>query len=178
MNITALIAAYSPSDGNEKKYHAGITRFLKQHGDTAFCHELLIGHITASAFLLNHNSTKFLLMHHVKLNKWLQLGGHCDGNTDVLAVALKEAQEESGISSIEPVKTSIFDIDIHHIPMHKAVPAHEHYDIRFLLKTVNSDTIQKNNESNELRWFSFNEELPTQEESVARMVRKAHAYCQ
>jgi hypothetical protein len=62
--------------------------------------------------------------------------------------------------------------------MHKAVPAHEHYDIRFLLKTVNSDTIQKNNESNELRWFSFNEELPTQEESVARMVRKAHAYCQ
>jgi len=178
MNLTALLAAYSPSDNNEKKYHVAITTFLEQHGNTAFFRELLIGHITASAFLLNHNSTKFLLMHHVKLNKWLQMGGHCDGNTDVLAVAVQEAQEESGISSIEPVQMSIFDIDIHHIPMHKGIPAHKHYDIRFILKTVNFDVIQKNNESHELRWFSFDEELPTNEESVLRMVRKARVYVQ
>ncbi len=73
------------------------------------------GHITASAWLLNFDGSKVLLMHHAKLNKWLQPGGHCDGDLNTLAVAIKEAQEESGIQVIRPVMDSIFDLDIHYI---------------------------------------------------------------
>lgn len=120
-----------------------------------FSRELQAGHFTASAFLLNFDKTKFLLMNHSKLNMWLQLGGHCDGDTNCLRVAVKEAQEESGILKIEPVCNDIYDIDIHLIPSNYKEPAHYHYDIRFLLKTVDSDMFVKNSESKELKWIEF-----------------------
>ncbi|HJD55491.1 MAG TPA: palindromic element RPE2 domain-containing protein [Rickettsia endosymbiont of Pyrocoelia pectoralis] len=133
------------------------------------------GHFTASAFLLNHDKTKFLLTHHKKLNKWLQLGGHCKSDNDILAEAIREAREESGINEIEIISDQIFDIDVHYIPERPNEPAHYHYDIRFLLKTVNNDNFIKNDESQELKWFSFagypwlDIEL---ERSVTRMIEK------
>lgn len=134
-----------------------------------------MGHFTASAFLLNVDKTKFLLMHHKKLNKWLQPGGHCDGDNDVLAVAIREAQEESGINEIETVNNEIFDIDVHYIPQNRNEPAHYHYDVRFLLKTTNNDNFIKNTESHELKWFNIPDypQLDIElERSVTRMVEK------
>ena len=85
-------------------------------------------------------------MHHTKLNIWVQLGGHCDGDFNPLAVAMKEASEESGLSSIVAVHEDIFDIDIHFIPEIQNQKPHYHYDVRFLLKVDNNDEIQANHE--------------------------------
>lgn len=170
--LTTLLSNYHPQDHQEQLSKNTILTFIKAHPN-AFERTLLIGHLTASALLLNTTKTKFLLLHHKKLNKWLQPGGHCDGNTDVLAVAIKETQEESGIDTIEALSPEIFDIDIHTIPHYKEIPEHIHYDIRFLLKTTHTDTVLQNHESNQLQWFSFDEQPPTHEPSLLRMITKA-----
>ncbi|MGX6960555.1 MAG: NUDIX hydrolase [Rickettsia endosymbiont of Pentastiridius leporinus] len=148
--------------------------FLNEY-NSPFSRDSKLGHFTASGFLINNDKTKFLLMHHKKLNTWLQLGGHCDGNSNILEVALREAKEESGISEIEVVSDQIFDIDVHYIPKRPNEPAHYHYDVRFLLKTINNDNFIKNNESHELKWFSFSDYLQLGielERSVTRMIEK------
>jgi hypothetical protein len=101
-------------------------------------------------------------MHHQKLDRWFQLRGHCDGNSDVLAVAIRETIEESGICGIQPVSLQIYDLDIHTIPKNSQDPSHDHYDVRFLLKTIDSDQYQKNEESKDLRWFRFDEDFPSE----------------
>jgi 8-oxo-dGTP pyrophosphatase MutT (NUDIX family) len=112
-------------------------------------------------------------MHHAKLGKWFQLGGHCDGDSDVCAVAVKEAQEESGIMDIVPVRTEIFDVDVHLIPGNSREAEHYHYDIRFLLQVASEETVVQNSESKELRWISTDvSQLPTHGRSVVRMFEK------
>jgi 8-oxo-dGTP pyrophosphatase MutT (NUDIX family) len=171
MPLQTLLNNYVPST-DELAYKNDILDFITDYQD-CFERSLLVGHITASAWLVNATNDKTLLMHHTKLNKWLQLGGHCDGNPDVLAVAIKEAQEESGIDAIEPLHTDIFDIDIHLIPARAHEPEHYHYDIRFLLQVRSDMTVVQNGESKELRWISKNlEELPTQSPSIVRMFHK------
>jgi 8-oxo-dGTP pyrophosphatase MutT (NUDIX family) len=88
-------------------------------------------HITGSAWLVDPAGEKVLLTHHAKLDKWLQLGGHADGESDILAVALREAQEESGLTDLVALSAEIFDLDIHPIP--GKLP-HHHYDVRFCLE--------------------------------------------
>lgn len=151
------------------------TQMIKFINDNEACFErsLEIGHVTASAWLLNKDGSKALLMHHAKLNEWFQPGGHCDGNHDVLEVALKEAREESGVAQIHPVFEDIFDIDIHLIPENKSQKAHYHYDVRFLLQITSDEEVFGNSESKELRWITRNKnELLTDNPSVARMFNK------
>jgi 8-oxo-dGTP pyrophosphatase MutT (NUDIX family) len=143
-----------------------------QAQEQCFERSLDIGHITASSWLLSTDKTKALLMHHRKLDMWVQLGGHCDGDPDVLAVAIKEAQEESGIQDVRALSSGIFDIDVHRIPENKKEKAHYHYDVRFLLHAWADDSFVQNNESKDLRWFSQDEPLPTRERSVVRMYEK------
>lgn len=146
--------------------------FAKTHED-CFERTLLIGHFTASSWLLSKEGSKALLMHHAKLDMWMQLGGHCDGNHNILEVAIKEAQEESGIQGIVPVHDKIFDIDIHTIPSTSKVPAHLHYDVRFLLQVKSDEEAIPNEESKALLWIGKNRsELPTEELSVVRMFNK------
>ncbi len=169
--LILLLNQYNPSDA-EITIKNDMLSFIDANED-CFERSLEIGHITGSSWLLNKAGDKALLMHHRKLNKWLQLGGHADGDSDILVVALKEAQEESGINSIEPVSNGIFDIDIQKIPAYKSIAEHLHYDVRFLLKVTSDETFQVNSESNELRWIGKNrEELLSSEPSVARMFDK------
>ena len=91
------------------------------------------GHITGSAWVVDPAGSRLLLTHHRKLGKWLQLGGHSDGEPDTLAVALREAREESGLR-VRPISNAVLDIDIHTIPALKGEPAHLHYDVRFALR--------------------------------------------
>lgn len=131
------------------------------------------GHITASCWLVNNDNSAALLTHHMKLDRWFQLGGHCDGDSDVLAVAIKEAQEESGINAIEPISSEIFDIDIHLIPENKREKAHYHYDVRFLLRVTSDEQTAISHESKELRWIDKDiNNLPSQEQSMIRMFNK------
>ena len=112
-----------------------------------------------------------LLTHHRKLNIWVQLGGHSDGDSDSLSVALREATEESGLA-VEAVSERIFDIDCHQIPARKGEPAHLHYDVRFWLR-ARSTEFTVTEESHALRWLSADElEQVTSEESVMRMRAK------
>lgn len=171
-NLVKLLHNYNPTFEDEINFKQQMLAFVNQHPD-CFERSLEIGHVTASAWLLSKDGTTALLMHHTKLNNWFQLGGHCDGDSDVLAVAIKEAQEESGIKNIVPVSTEIFDIDIHLIPANSREKAHDHYDVRFLLQVNSDEQVVQNKESKELRWIPKNASLlPTQSRSVVRMFDK------
>ncbi len=168
-----LLSNYNPSYEEEKIYKSRIIHFIENYKNI-FSRTQTHGHFTASSLLLNKDCTKFLLMYHKKLNKWLQLGGHCDGESDILAVAIKESSEESGIEDIVPISENIFDIDIHAIPANSKDPEHFHYDIRFLLKANNDDFV-KNEESHELKWVdleNFDNREYGLEHSVTRMIEK------
>ena len=170
--LDKLLYNYTPSDTWEQECKERMLAFMKEHSD-CFKRSLDIGHFTGSAWILNHDKNHALLTHHTKLDKWLQLGGHCDGDPDILQVALKEAQEESGIEDIVPLQNDIFDIDIHLIPPRGDRKEHYHYDVRFLLQAVGNDSLIQNHESKELRWISKNrEELPTTSRSIIRMFDK------
>ena len=166
-----LLTTYHPAEPEEKKFKQDMLELL--NNPTCFERSRQEGHFTASCWLLSKDETQALLMHHTKLDQWFQLGGHCDGDSDVLAVALKEAQEESGMNNIVPVSHDIFDIDIHLIPASSKHSAHYHYDVRFLLKVASDEKIVKNSESKELRWITRDSaSLPPVNESVKRMFTK------
>lgn len=174
--LLQLLEEYKPLYQEEIVAKEKIISFVKKYSD-CFERTLEVGHITASAWLLNKQATHALLTHHAKLNLWLQLGGHCDGNSNVLEVALKEAQEESGIIAIQPVSSAIFDIDVHLIPANSKEKAHYHYDVRFLLQVKSNENIITSNESKELRWIEKDiMQLPTKELSVQRMFTKWIAF--
>ena len=146
-------------------------RFLKllQHAD-AFERTHLSGHITGSAFIVSEDFTQTLLVHHVKLNKWLQPGGHADGDVNVSRVALREANEETGLKNLELVTHDIFDLDIHPIPARKDFPQHDHYDVRYLVRASLSQKIIVSEESNDVKWVLLRElDKFNHENSMLRM---------
>ena len=171
-SLLSLLKNYFPQTPEEITYKNRMISFIEAN-PLCFERSLEQGHITGSAWLLSNDDSQALLMHHNKLNLWVQLGGHCDGESDVLQVAVKEAQEESGISAIVPVINEIFDIDIHCIPANSREKEHYHYDVRFLLRVASNEKFVQNSESKELRWISKDVScLPTQSLSVVRMFNK------
>lgn len=155
---------------------AVVERFRSFIRDNVRCFErdCWTGHITGSAWLVNRAGSHVLLTHHRKLGRWLQLGGHSDGETDTLKAAMREAEEESGLV-VEALDPAIFDLDVHEIPARKADPAHHHYDVRFLL-AARGEAFRVSNESLELAWVPIDELSGySTEESVLRMGRKFRA---
>jgi len=127
------------------------------------------GHITGSVWLVNYDLTQVLLTHHKKLGQWFQLGGHADDDPHISSVAMKEAQEESGIESLRFLDEGIYDIDIHAIP-NKCIA---HYDIRYLIQAPKNAQFTVSDESHTLAWVSF-ENIPRYngDLSIMRMVKK------
>ena len=133
------------------------------------------GHVTGSAWIVCPRRLRVLLTHHRKLGKWLQLGGHSDGDAATSRVAMREAEEESGLS-VRLLGDGIFDLDIHTIPAHGIEPVHKHYDIRFLFEADDAKPLVVSHESQDLRWISLEEVgALTQEQSIQRMVTKSFA---
>ncbi len=116
-------------------------------------------HFTGSALVVSADGARALLHHHRKLDRWLQFGGHCDGDEDVLRVAQREALEESGIEGLILASARPFDLDIHEIPARPAEPAHFHYDLRWMLIAPGDAAFAQSEESHELRWFTPAEAL-------------------
>ena len=138
-----------------------------------FQRELLIGHVTGSAWLINRAGTHVLLTHHRKLDLWVQLGGHADGEPDIASVALTEAREESGIHALQLLSPKIFDLDIHSIPARGAEPEHLHYDARFALQAIDTDQFKLSAESKALEWVEITRLADkTTEPSMLRMAEK------
>jgi 8-oxo-dGTP pyrophosphatase MutT (NUDIX family) len=176
-DLLAKLAAYNADDEHDAKCLRKFTAFVQAE---PYCFErsLLKGHVTASAWILNPARSHVLLTHHKTLGKWLQLGGHCDGDGDVLRVAMREAEEESGIVGIVPLSEQIFDLDIHAIPAkggsnaQPLVPAHLHYDVRFVLQAPNM-AYRLSEESLALAWVALHD-IPhqTDDYSLVRMSKK------
>lgn len=167
-----LLAAHEPYDDHEATMLRQTIAFVREH-ERCFERDLSVGHITGSAWLLDRSHGRVLLTFHRKLNMWLQLGGHAEGDPDVLAVAVREAHEESGLTDITPIHAGIFDVDIHPIPAHAKEPPHLHYDVRFLLEARGSDRFVVSDESHDLAWVSPEELLRFDvDDSVRRMHRK------
>ena len=153
---------------------ATVHRFeeFARNNDRCFERDCWAGHVTGSAWLVNTSATHVLLTHHKKLDKWLQLGGHSDGDCEPLAVALREAKEESGLDVV-PLKSAVFDLDIHEIPARNDDPAHFHFDLRFALRTRASDDYRVSNESHALQWVAVADISDyTREPSMLRMAEK------
>ncbi len=170
------IGRFVPRDARDRAKWDRLGAFCAQWGLAAFSRDPLIGgHVTGSAFVLSTDRQSVLLTHHAKLDRWLQLGGHCDGIADVRFVALKEAYEESGLARISFLSPDVFDIDIHQIPAHGTDPAHLHYDVRFLMQAEAGD-LSASAESKALTWVPLEQVQDyTQAESVLRMARRVKA---
>lgn len=143
-------------------------------GDNPYCRSTLYGHITASAFVVSPDFDQCVLVHHGVLDRWLQPGGHCDGEPDIIAAAVREVEEETGLKP-ERVFPAIFDLDCHPIPERpsKAEPAHNHYDIRFLMVADPADKVTISDESHDVCWVSLGAVASLQtDQSVLGMVDK------
>jgi 8-oxo-dGTP pyrophosphatase MutT (NUDIX family) len=149
--------------------------FVKAHTD-CLVRSCLEGHLTGSAWVVSPDRRKVLLTHHRKLRKWLQLGGHADGDGNLLAVALREAKEESGLRRLKVVQESVFDVDRHWIPGRANEPGHWHHDLRFILEADPGEKLTVTSESKDLAWVDVVSVASLNpEESMARMVRKTLA---
>ena len=125
-------------------------QFLDEHAD-AFERTLAIGHFTGSAWVVSSDGKRVLLTHHRKLGLWLQLGGHADGDADLMRVALREAGEESGLTGLT-VDPTIFDLDRHRIPARGTDPEHWHYDVRYVVRAGANEAFVVGDESHDLAW--------------------------
>lgn len=168
--ILELLSAYNPASDLESITKRRMLQFVATETD-CLKRSCEPGHITASAFVLSPNLDKVLLMHHRKLGRWLQPGGHADGDPCPEAVARREVLEETGVQT-QLLYPGLFDIDIHAIPAYGTVPAHLHYDLRFIMR-ADSEIIVANSEANEVRWFYQNQARDAVEDaSVLRMLDK------
>jgi len=146
--------------------------FLDSH-PSVFERAHLSGHFTGSAWLVSADGARVLLMHHRRLDRWLQPGGHADGDIDLARVALREAEEETGVSDLR-VEGGIFDIDRHRIPARANEPEHWHYDVRYVVRAGADDRFVINGESQALAWRSVSDVAADAgfDASLRRMARK------
>jgi len=167
--LLELLARYGARHPQEGGCVARVRSLVESRPD-CFERSCLPGHLTGSAWVLSPDRRRFLLTHHRKLGRWLQLGGHADGESDLAAVALREAREESGLERLaflgeaggagpQPI-----DIDVHAIPARPGEPAHEHHDLRFALVALGGET-RTSDESHALRWFDM-ASLPVELEAI------------
>lgn len=144
--------SFRPTSEEEKAAQLEFLELLRSDENSAN-REREEGHFTASAWIVSTDRDVTLLTHHKKLGKWIQLGGHTDGDFDFRHVARKEAEEESGLKSLRLIKQEPIGLDKHLIPEHKGVKAHYHYDVRFLFEADPGETlVVQEAESHELKW--------------------------
>jgi 8-oxo-dGTP pyrophosphatase MutT (NUDIX family) len=176
------LARYAALHPDEASCAGRLEAFVRAHAD-CFLRSCVLGHVTASAWILSHDRERFLLTHHAKLGRWLQLGGHADGDPDTAAAALREAREESGMDDFELVWAHEpgvpFDLDIHEIPARGGEPAHLHHDVRYLLIAAPGQELRISAESHELSWFARGRAAALLDDaSVLRLADKAERWLQ
>lgn len=176
--LIELLQRYGRANPDEAALVARFLAFVADHDD-CLRRSCVPGHITASAWIVSADGTEALLTHHRKLGRWLQLGGHVDGEPHVEQAALREAQEESGMAEFEFARAADgalvpLDLDVHPIPARGSEPRHDHWDVRFLLRARPGQSLSISAESKDLRWFASDAlRTVTDEDSVLRLCRKS-----
>jgi 8-oxo-dGTP pyrophosphatase MutT (NUDIX family) len=171
----ALLERFRPSDAQQLEARARMLAWIERYPADAHLRKRLAGHLTASALVVNHERTHALLTHHKKLGRWLQLGGHCDGDANLVRVALREAIEESGIEGLE-IDPAVIDLDIHKIPARGSEPEHLHLDVRFVVHAPRGAREINSDESHALAWVSPAElSALNTDDSVRRLFRHVFA---
>ncbi len=172
IQVSRLLHTYTPRNGGQQGLIKLFHRFVEAHSD---CCERSCspGHFTASAWLVSGDGQRALLTHHRKLGLWVQPGGHADGHADLAAVALQEAEEESGLAGLCR-EGGVFDMDCHWIPRYSGDPAHRHYDVCFVVRATSGETPVVSEESLALAWrpVSLLASSPGVDASVQRMAKK------
>ncbi|MCU0753886.1 MAG: NUDIX hydrolase [Xanthomonadales bacterium] len=174
--LSAALTAHAAQRPEAAPVVARMLDFLRRHAEAAFRRETAEGHFCGSAWIVDcteaaASQQRVLLTHHRKLNRWLQLGGHADGNPDLRAVALIEAREESGLHTLH-LQPEIFDVDIHEIPARPGEPAHLHLDVRYVIRANATEALWVSNESHALAWVPVSTLLTADAEaSIRRMAR-------
>jgi len=170
--LVAAIERYVTPYPEEAAFVHRFLELLSQEG--CFQRDHLPGHITGSAWIVNESVTKVLMVQHGSLRRWLQPGGHADGEENILNTARREAFEETGLSNLTLIGQQFIDLDVHPIPQKHNFPAHDHYDIRFLFIGDEKQELRISNESTDLKWIELAQlERFTTERSVLRLREKA-----
>lgn len=170
--LIQTLTAYKTTYPEEQRFIPAFLELL--HHPRAYYRDHLPGHITASAMIVDATAQNILLLHHRKLDRWLQPGGHADGDENVLQVARKEVFEETGLQTFI-FQSDVFDVDIHAIPARPDFVEHYHYDIRFLFQVDRNAALHVNDESFAIRWFPIDEiaSVTGGSDSILRMATKA-----
>lgn len=145
----ATVEAYHPAGDVQAGHRATVLDFVDRYPD-ALHRTCVEGHLTGSAWVVDHRAERALLMLHAKLGLWLQPGGHADGDANLAAVALREATEETGIDGLAVLPVPI-DVDVH-LVRPPTEPAHHHLDVRYLVVAPPGAVERGNHESHDLRW--------------------------
>jgi 8-oxo-dGTP pyrophosphatase MutT (NUDIX family) len=173
--LDTWLQALAPVEAEDRAYRGRMLALSAQQGAFGRDH-FSPGHFTASAFVLAPDDSGLLLIHHARLDRWLQPGGHVEpGDADLLAAARRELAEEVGIVDAELAAPGIFDIDVHGIPAARGEPHHEHFDVRFLFR-ARSRALRISSEAHAGTWVRFSDLDPKQaDRSVLRVARKLAA---
>jgi 8-oxo-dGTP pyrophosphatase MutT (NUDIX family) len=181
--LDAQLAAHPCADEKERQDTARIRAFLAAHPEDAHLRSQLVGHLTGSAFVLDAAREKVLLLFHGRLKRWLQPGGHGEGETEPLLIALREVEEETGLAAADlralgggpATSAALFDVDIHPIPARQKPPlepAHEHLDLRFAFVAREGARPRLSDESEALQWVALGDLPADGDASLARALRK------
>jgi 8-oxo-dGTP pyrophosphatase MutT (NUDIX family) len=158
--LADALRRHAPADEEEARDRDRILEFVLRH-ERPFDRAILEGHLTGSAITVSADGTSVLLLHHRKLDRWLQPGGHGEpGETTGEAVALREAFEESGIAglALHPGAPRPLDVDVHDIPARGSEPAHEHLDLRYLVVAPAGAAVSPDlAELHEIRWVPWDD---------------------
>lgn len=161
--IIQQIRAYQPVNEQEERDKELILHCLNTEKDI-FTRENRIAHMTASAWVVNRARTKVLMVYHNIYHSWSWLGGHADGETDLLAVAIREVKEEAGISDVRPVSEEIFSLESltvdGHVKKGRYVSSHLHLNVTYLLEADSEEQVSvKADENSGVAWFTPEEAL-------------------
>ena len=160
MTFEQQLISFTPFNEQEANDREVALRCLKQPDIYLRTNELV--HITASAWIVNHDRTKVLMAYHNIMQSWAWLGGHADGETDLLQVALREAREESGIQNIRPVREELYSVEMltvdGHVKRGKYVNSHVHLNASYLLEADETDELFiKPDENSGIKWIPIDE---------------------
>ena len=155
------LKAYIPFNEQEEKDKDIILHFLSEYDDI-YLRSDLVAHMTASAWVVNSSMDKVIMAYHNLYRSYSWLGGHADGDEDLLHVAIKEVQEESGISNVRALSEDIFSIEILSVEGHfkrgQYVPSHLHLNVTYLLQADENESLHiKEDENSAVGWFGLEE---------------------